>query len=160
VGVGNIFLGDDGFGVALVQRLINHAWPLGVTIVDIGLRSLHLAYELLEPPQLLIVADAVARRGAPGTLYLLEPDLSRPSAEWDRGPHGLTLASVASMVERLGGRMPRVFLVGCEPQSLAEGMDLSEPVQMALLEAGKWVHELVDRELAGDQAKTPCRDKD
>ena len=73
-GVGNIFFGDDGFGMEVVRRLSLQP-PEGAQVIDFGIRGLHLAYALLEPLDLLLVVDALSRGGAPGTVYALEPDL-------------------------------------------------------------------------------------
>ena len=77
-GVGNIFLGDDAFGVAVVQRLARRSLPEGVRVVDFGIRGLDLAYALLDDYDAVLLVDAVPRGGPPGTLYVLEPDCGRP----------------------------------------------------------------------------------
>src|SRR5947209_6163179 len=73
-GVGNIFLGDDAFGVEVVQRLLRRPQPDGVRVVDFGIRGLDLSYALLDGYEAVILVDA-APRGAPaGTLHVLELD--------------------------------------------------------------------------------------
>ncbi len=79
--IGNIFLGDDGFGVEVAQRLQRRRYPEGVQVVDFGIRGLDLAYTLLEEYDTLVLVDAVPRGGQPGTLYLIEPDLTQMNAE-------------------------------------------------------------------------------
>ena len=60
--VGNIFLSDDGFGVSVAAALSRAPVPDGVKVVDFGIRSVHLAYELLEWYDVLVVVDTVAQQ--------------------------------------------------------------------------------------------------
>ncbi|MFI1381909.1 hydrogenase maturation protease [Embleya sp. NPDC020886] len=141
-GVGNIFLGDDGFGVETVTRLGGHRLPAGVEVVDFGVRGVHLAYQLLEGYQTLVLVDATARGGAPGTVYLIEAAVAGSvepgSALLDghrMGPDAV-LALLGTLSAGTGGSPPnRVLVVGCEPASLAEGIGLSPPVAAAVDEA-------------------------
>jgi len=144
-GVGNVFRGDDGFGVEVVRRLAGEPLLPGVGVCDYGIRALHLAYALLEPVDLLIVVDAVSRGEAPGTLYLIEPDGLGEGETAD--PHGMSLPTVFASVRALGGSLPRVLVVGCEPADLGETMALSEPVERAIDPALRMIDEILAREL-------------
>lgn len=142
-GVGNIFFGDDGFGVEVVRRLRAEELPAGVKVVDFGIRGVHLAYELLEDYDAVILVDATPRGGPPGTLYLIEP-----AADAAEGPglvdaHGLDPASVLSLVGQLGGTSARVLVVGCEPATLEEGIGLSAPVAAAVPDAVRVIRKLL-----------------
>jgi hydrogenase maturation protease len=141
-GIGNVFLSDDGFGVATVARLreVAHRLPPGVEVVDVGIRGMHLAYQLLDGYQTLVLVDTAQRGGQPGSLYLLEHDLDRP-ADPDRDrldAHRMDPASVLEMLDQLAAGneldrpVQRVLVVGCEPASLDEGLELSEPVAAAV----------------------------
>jgi hydrogenase maturation protease len=145
-GVGNVFFGDDGFGPAVAQRLRGAQLPPGVDVAEFGIRGIHLAYELLDGPDLLVVADAVRRGGEPGTLYVLEPELDGEPAQADA--HGMDLRSVFAAVAAMGGTLPRIRIVGCEPASVEPGMGLSAPVANALGEAVRMVREIVEEERA------------
>ena len=145
-GVGNIFFGDDGFGPAVAQRLREVELTPGVEVRESGIRGIHLAYELLDGPELLIVADAVSRGGAPGTLYVLEPQRENLPAQADA--HGMDLPSVFAAVLAMGGSLPRVLLVGCEAESAEARMGLSPRVEQAVDEAVRLILELVERECA------------
>ena len=115
-GVGNLFFGDDGFGVEVAQRLAAEP-PRGARVTDFGIRSIHLAYELLEPFELCIVADCMRRGGAPGTLYVVEPDVEEIAS--DIGDvHSMNLSVVFSAVRALGGALPKMLVVGCEPAEI------------------------------------------
>ena len=74
-GIGNVFLGDDGFGVEVVQRLARRPFRPGVTVRDFGIRGFDLAFNLVDGADLTILVDATARGGTPGTLYTIEPEL-------------------------------------------------------------------------------------
>ncbi len=145
-GIGNVFKNDDAFGVEVAKRLMTRAPP--ARVADFGVRGVHLAYELLEPLDLLLVADATARGGAPGTLYVIEPELGQEAESGD--PHGMQLASVFSMLRALGGAPPRVLIVGCEPEDVDDGMALSPRVERAIEPAVELVLQILERE-QGDQ---------
>ncbi len=134
-GVGNLFLGDDGFGPEVVRRLgAARRLPDGVRAVDYGIRGLHLAYDLLEGYDALVVVDAVPGSGPPGRLTVLEvgpDDLGAGGLD----PHGMAPVAVLASLESLGGRLPPTYVVGCTPADLEEGIGLSPPVEAAVPEA-------------------------
>lgn len=144
-GIGNVFKGDDGFGVEVVQCLRRRDVPDGVVIVDFGVRGLHLAYELLEAPELLVVTDVVSRGGTPGTLYVIEPECA-PGSPASADAHGMDLMSVFATLRALGGTVPRVLIVGCEPAELGDRMALSDVVAQSVDAAADLVVEILERE--------------
>jgi hydrogenase maturation protease len=129
-GIGNVFLGDDGFGVEVVRRLAETPLPAGVELADVGIRGLHLAYQLAEGYDLFVAVDTVSRGGAPGTLYVVEPQLADEPGRADA--HSIDLQSVFAMVRALDGKLGRVLVVGCEPESLEERIGLSPIVEAAI----------------------------
>ena len=149
-GVGNVFLGDDGFGVEVARRLAATALPAHVA--DFGIRGVHLAYELLERRyETTILVDATLRGGEPGTVYLLAPDLDGLDGLGDGGTdladaHGMDPRAVFGLLARLGGTPGRVLIVGCEPARTEEEMGLSEPVAAAVDEAVRMILKLLERE--------------
>jgi hydrogenase maturation protease len=160
-GIGNVFLGDDGFGVEVVHRLSSRTFRRGVTVKDFGIRGLDLAFDLVDGPDLTILVDATARGGAPGTLYTIEPELPKP-ADGDSpeslAGHGMDPVKVLRMAQRLGSPLGRVVLVGCEPETFGpenEGhMGLSAPVEAAVSEAVRLIEELVESAEVSWSAKT------
>src|SRR5215212_7866010 len=114
-GIGNIFLGDDGFGVEVVQRLSRRGLPEGVEVVDFGIRGMDLAYALHEDYDLVVLVDATPRGGEPGTVYLIEPDIEEDGAV-SLDTHGMDPGKVIRLARALGARPTRTLLVGCEPQ--------------------------------------------
>ncbi len=150
-GVGNVFLGDDGFGVEVARRLAGEPMPEGVRVADFGIRGVHLAYELLDGYYTAILVDAVPRGGEPGTVYVIEPDLAR-GGEGDHGlldAHGMEPDAVLSMLRTLGGGEVEVLIVGCEPAEVEERIGLSELVAGSVDQAVAVVRELVDKLTAG-----------
>lgn len=142
-GIGNIFLGDDGFGVEVARRLAGCPLPDDVRVVDFGVRGIHLAYELLDRQEgTTILVDATARGGKPGTVYLIEPDQSTAVA-CAADAHSLTPDAVFGFVRALGGSPGHLLIVGCEPADVAENMGLSAPVASAVDEAVELILSLV-----------------
>jgi len=145
-GVGNIFLGDDAFGVEVVRRLATRSLPLNVQVMDFGIRGYDLAYALMEPWELVILVDAMPRGEEPGTVFLVEAELTqRPSFAFDA--HSMNPAAVLQLVSDLGGKSCRILVVGCEPSTvdadqIGEGA-LSQPVRAAVDEAICMIEELV-----------------
>jgi hydrogenase maturation protease len=163
-GVGNIFLGDDGFGVEVANRLTSVDLPEWVDVADYGIRGMHLAYDLAGGYNSAILLDATARGGAPGMIYVVEPDLESPmAAAGDEAAlaanpmfnaHGMQPDVVLSMLGMLeaehavdsriqGAEARRILIVGCEPSSVDYGIGLSAPVAAAVDEAVKVVLDLV-----------------
>jgi hydrogenase maturation protease len=172
-GVGNIFLGDDGFGVEVARRLAAFELPGSVRVADYGISGMHLAYDLAEGYETTILIDASPRGGEPGTVYVIEVDAGSPTATPRQGPaggsplldaHGMQPDVVFSMLDMLGALSPRgddppitprrgassaradvgrVLVVGCEPASIDEGIGLSAPVAAAVDEAVRVVLDLV-----------------
>ncbi len=153
-GIGNIFLGDDGFGVEVVRRLHGERLADGVDVADFGIRGIHLAYELADGKyDAAILVDAVARGGVPGTLYAIDPDPDAEAPQVDAtDAHGLPPAAVLAWLRRIGGGCKRVVIVGCEPASVEESMGLSEPVAASVEEAMQMVRDLVTEMRACDPA--------
>lgn len=151
--IGNIFLGDDGFGCEVARRLLQLDWPKNVKVIDFGIRGFDLAYALLDGQDVTIFVDATPRGNQPGTLYTIEPALDEIE-NLESGAlvdaHSMNPVKVLSMVKSMGGQFKKILLVGCEPATFGpeEGqMGLSEPVAAAVAEAVKVVESLVARVL-------------
>jgi hydrogenase maturation protease len=132
----------------VAHRLARTALPDGAQVEDFGIRGLHLAYELVEPHDMVIIADAVQRGDPPGTVSLLELDLSKSEPPAPAGAHVMDLHAVFAWARTLGGALPRVLLLGCEPLLVEEGEGLSNPVREAVDRAVTAVRDLVSRQLA------------
>lgn len=136
-GVGNVFRGDDGFGVEVVRRLAGRALPGCARVADFGTRGHDLAYAILDGYDGVVLVDTTCRGGEPGALSALELNAADLEASTDPvGTHGVDIPSVFRLVRALGGALPRLYLVGCEPADFGpedEGrVGLSEPVAAAV----------------------------
>jgi hydrogenase maturation protease len=156
-GVGNIFLGDDGFGVEVVRRLAGRELPEGVEVADFGIRGMDLAYALQDDYELVVFVDATPRGEKPGTVYLLEPEIEE-DGEVTLDTHGMDPLKVIKLSRALGAKPARTLVVGCEPQVVISGedyeemlMELSDPVRAAVEEAAKLVESLVAKEVERDK---------
>ena len=142
-GIGNLFLGDDGFGPEVVRRLAAAGgMPPQVRLVDYGIRGMHLAYDLLDGYDALVLVDAYPGGGAPGEVTVLRigaEDLG--TGEFDA--HGMNPVAVLANLDQLGGTLPLTYLVGCTPAGVEEGIGLGEAVGNAVPEAMQAVHTLV-----------------
>lgn len=155
-GIGNVFLSDDGVGVEVVRALAEQGGPQqsrlpeGVELLDVGIRGMHLAYQLLDGYDGLVLVDSVHRDGPPGTVYRLEHDLGAPTAGEGLDAHGMDPSSVLALLGELAAAngidrpVRRVLVVGVEPASVGEGMGLSAPVAAAVPTAARTVVDLVD----------------
>lgn len=144
-GIGNIFNGDDGFGVEVAQRLVHRPMPDGVHVEDYGIRGVHLAYELLEGYDFVVLVDALSRGEAPGTVFVLEPDIDLQDVP-PLDSHQMDPRAVLGMVGEMGGEVGRVLVVGCEPADMTDGIGLSPPVAAAVDGAASLVEELISEE--------------
>ena len=157
-GIGNIFMGDDAFGVEAVQLLARRPLPEEVRVVDFGIRSYDLACALTDGYEAAVLVDAVPRGGMPGTLYLIEPDAesATPSGALPDG-HSLDPVQVLGLAKALGGPLPALYLVGCEPAGPApeeSAMGLSDPVRAALPGAVELIESIIGKCLGrGGRAK-------
>jgi hydrogenase maturation protease len=153
-GIGNIFLGDDGFGVEVAQQLSKSNLPATVRVVDFGIRGLDLAYALQDGYETTILIDAFPHGQAPGTVSVVEPDLNDPAPSLGDGsflePHAMNPIKVLRMATAMQGNLKRILLVGCEPETLGDDdgkMGLSASVEAAVREAVKVVENLVEKTL-------------
>jgi hydrogenase maturation protease len=157
-GIGNIFLGDDGFGVEVVRRLAQCKLPAGVRVADFGIRGFDLAYALQDGYEATILVDAFPHGQVPGTVSLIEldpkdfgsADAPQPSVE----THGMNPMNVLHMAAALGAPLKGILLVGCEPATLGpeEGqMGLSKLVEKAVDEAVKVLDSVIAKILNGNR---------
>lgn len=130
-GIGNIFLGDDGFGPEVMRHVVARP-PGDVQFVDYGIRGMHLAYDLLEEWRALVLVDALPNQGVPGTVHVFEADHETLAATAGLEAHSMDPAAVFATLTALGGTAPRTIVVGCEVENVEEGMGLSEPVAAAV----------------------------
>jgi hydrogenase maturation protease len=152
-GIGNIFLGDDAFGVEVARSLSRRKLPDSVAVKDFGIRGFDLAYALLDPWDAVILVDALARGEAAGTLYVVEPEMgglgSTASADTAINPHGMDPVRVLNLAASMGTISAQVLVLGCEPHDFGDELEgrmgLSPQVQAAVEQAANMVVELAAR---------------
>jgi hydrogenase maturation protease len=145
-GIGNIFCGDDGFGVEVIRRLAGARVPEGVRVADFGIRGVHLAYDILDGAyDQVILVDALPQDAEPGTIAVVDATTvgegNGSAAAWDA--HAMHPEAVLQLLQRIGGGAPEVLVVGCQPGRLDEHMGLSPAVAAAVEEAARVVLGLV-----------------
>ncbi len=151
-GIGNIFLGDDGFGSEVVRHVPVQQDDSGVRVVDYGIAGMHLAYDLLDDWDALVIVDAIPSRGSPGDVHIFEADHESDSATAVLDSHSMDPAAVFASLRALGGSPPYTVVIGCEAGNVDEGIGLTEAVAGALPRAVQAVAEIV----AGLRARSPA----
>ena len=159
-GIGNIFLGDDAFGVEVAREMVGRGLPESVKVRDFGIRGYDLAYALAAGYQAAVLVDATPQGKPPGTVCLVEPDLERIRGlpETAADAHGLDPVRVMRLAATLGELPERVYLVGCEPAVLENDdgrFGLSAPVRAAVPDAVRLIESLVGKLLTEDQTTKP-----
>jgi hydrogenase maturation protease len=148
-GIGNIFLGDDAFGVEFVNRMRKRPLPENVSLIDFGVRSYDLAYALMQDWDLVILVDAICRGDKPGTLFTIRPDLPREEGTVAIDAHAMNPVAALRLVKTLGGRIAPLLVVGCEPATVEPNPDgnfvLSKQVDAAIDQAIAMVEQLIIR---------------
>jgi hydrogenase maturation protease len=153
-GVGNAWLRDDGFGGEVARRLEQHALPAGVSVMDAGTGGLDLAYEVMRGYDGLVILDVSRQGGAPGTLYVMEPDEGSIEAGIEDGetinPHGMDPETVLRFVKSIGAWPGRVVVIACEPAHVEEvGWGLSDEVSGSVAAAAGLVLQTIDEMRSG-----------
>jgi hydrogenase maturation protease len=157
-GIGNVLLGDDGFGVEVANRMLTMrmSMPEGVRVDEFGIRGIHLAYELLDGYDALVLIDAVPMGEPPGTLVVMQPDApGRPADDEEEDipesgldAHSMNPDVVLGVLAHLGGAIENVYVIGCQPADLDEGMGLSPSVAAAIDPAVELCSQLLDEVVA------------
>jgi hydrogenase maturation protease len=158
-GIGNVFLGDDGFGVAVANRLTERPFPPGVEVADFGIRGMDLAFTLQEGYDAVILIDAAPRGEQPGALSLIDAGTD-PGGEPVIEAHGMDPVRVLAFAKSLGGSVPPTYVVACEPSTVMTGAsdedlvgELSAPVEAAIPEAVALVESLVNDLMEGGEPR-------
>lgn len=139
-GVGNVLRGDDGFGGAVVERLIKQGVPEHVRVLETGIGGIHLVQELMVHTGPLIVVDAVDRGRPPGTVFVMRPDVfdvnTLPAAQRRdelADMHYTTPARTFMLASALGVLPAETWIIGGQPADADRfGEGLSEPVAAAI----------------------------
>ena len=154
-GIGNVFMGDDAFGVAVIHALARRPRAPGVTLMDAGIRGIDLTYALMDHYDAALLVDAMPRGRAPGTLYVLSPTPSAATCDPGLDAHAMDPVRVLSLAKSLGGELGAVRIVGCEPERLGTPDDpvfeLTPVVERAVPAAVELVERLIEELSAGPE---------
>jgi hydrogenase maturation protease len=154
-GLGNIFLGDDAFGVEVVRRLSQMNVPEHVRLMDVGVCSVHLAYELRERAyETVILIDVVSTGDPAGTISVLQPESDGAAGPRVQEGHGVEPHEIAALVRQLGGKVPRMMIVACQPSRIGPDAGLSEPVAAAVDGAVQTVMRLLPSDVGAAPAQS------
>jgi hydrogenase maturation protease len=153
-GIGNIFRGDDGFGVEVVMCLARRNLPADVHVVDFGIRGIDLTYALMDGYSAVVMVDTMQRGEAPGIVSVIEPRLKEIEDEDQLGfsPHDLDPVRAWQLARLLGANCPRLLVIACEPLTFGDetgAMGLSAPVTAAV-EPAVAAAEMLARHLLGE----------
>lgn len=156
-GFGNIFFNDDGFGPEVARQFAAQSSYPDARVRDFGIGGMHLALEMLEPYDLVVLIDAIGREDPPGTLFVIEPETIEQPAAPDA--HAMDVRGVLSLYARLRAdlepaRQPKILIAGCVPSDTGEGMTLSAPVRAAVPACVELLGRLLDTHRASLQLST------
>ena len=155
-GIGNVWLGDDGFGGEVVKRLEARELPKGTVVFDFGTGGLDLAYEVMRGYSALVIVDVSRQGGEPGTLYVIDVEPDDVPAEIQDGetidPHSMDPMTMLRFVLAIGGWPGRVQVIACEPAEVDDvGLGLTPAVEASVERAMALVLETIE-ELRTDAA--------
>ncbi len=147
--VGNLWLGDDGFGTEVAKRLRARDLGPNVAVADFGAGGLDLAYEVLRGYDALVLVDVSRQGGEPGTLYVMEVDPDSIEGGIEDGtridPHGMDPETVLRFVKSVGGWPGKVVVIACEPEQIDEvAIGLTPRVEAAVDGAVALVAETIE----------------
>jgi hydrogenase maturation protease len=119
-----------------------------VELVDYGIKGMHLAYDLIDGCEALILIDAIPSRGAPGTIHVFEADHESLTATTGLDAHAMDPGAVFASLNALGGTPPYTVVIGCEAANVDEGIGLSDEVAAAIPDAVHALEDVLGRLLA------------
>lgn len=144
-GFGNLLLGDDGFGIAVLRALGAEPLPPEVETMEVGTGGMELVFGLMSGCRKLIVVDVVRRGHPPGTMYVFRPSEADLALAPDQSidPHFAEPTRAMKMAKKLGYLPEDVTVVGCEPGSCELDLTLSPPVREAVEQAAGKIREVL-----------------
>lgn len=154
LGVGNLLLKDDGFGVHLINALKDIEFPNNISVIEAGTVS-HQLIPLLREMSHLIVIDVVEAGDTPGSLFRFSPDDMQFPSEQKVSLHQMSLIDVLRMAELIGGK-PKTVIIGVQPKDVTSwSLELSDELEAAIPK----VKDMVFEELKKIQALCQCGTK-
>jgi len=133
LGVGNLLLGDEGFGVHVIERLQReYCFPPSVELLDGGTAGIMLA-PFIEDKDVLFVLDVVNLDDQPGSIHQFNnDDVSSGNIQTRMSPHQVGLLEILDLC-RLRGKDPaRVEMITVVPEDLSTKIGLSPQLAVAV----------------------------
>jgi hydrogenase maturation protease len=152
LGIGNILLTDEGFGIRVIEKLFaEYEFPDHVSLVDGGVLGINLLGVIAEA-QHLIVVDAVKNKQPPGTLYRLEKDELPERILLKNSLHQTDFLETLTLCQAIDKVPQSTVVLGVEPEDI-----LTHSVEMTPTVAARVddMMDLVIREL--EQLGVTCR---
>jgi hydrogenase maturation protease len=136
IGLGNVLMGDDGFGPHVIHTLHStYEFPSDVSVIDVGTPGLDLTPYLMHANKLIVV-DTVRSDGRPGTIRLYRRDqILRHAPQPRLGPHDPGLKETLLALEFNGTGPDEVLLIGVIPGLTAPRPHLTDAVRAAIPDA-------------------------
>jgi hydrogenase maturation protease len=141
--LGNIFYGDDAFGIEVFKELTKQTLPESVKVKDFGIRGLDLAYEIAGNYALVILVDTIKVGARAGSVFVLEPKRLEKS---EFLTHDLTPNKALQFAGNFENRPEKILLIGCEPVNLEFNSEMSGPVKNAVGKAAAKILEIIANE--------------
>ena len=134
LGVGNVILRDEGFGVRVMEYLASHYdWPDNVQLVDGGTLGIELTQYVTGTEKLLVI-DSINGHAEPGTRVRLHNDAVMEHFQDKLSAHEVGIQDVLALLTVTGHKIPEVVVIGAQPYDLEAGVELSEGMQKLLPE--------------------------
>ncbi len=126
LGIGNILFSDEGFGVRVIEKLMDlYEFSENVSVVDGGVLGMNLL-GILSEAEHLIVVDAVKNGGRPGTLVRLEGDEIPARIRAKNSLHQVDFLEALTMCQ-VFDKVPATVILGVEPQDIENFSDVLTP---------------------------------
>ena len=129
LGIGNIILSDEGFGVRVVEYLQdNYKFPDNIALIDGGTLGIELTQFITGTKKLLII-DSIDGGKEPGTSFYLAGEELKTHFREKISAHEVGIQDVLTMLELTGRAIPEVIVIGAQPYSLEAGVELTEQMK-------------------------------
>ena len=158
LGVGNVILTDEGFGVRAAEDLDHHyTFPDNVQIVDGGTLGIELTQYVTGTNKLLVI-DSINGGAEPGTVFRFHNDAIMEHFQDKLSAHEVGIQDVLALLTVTGHKIPEVIVIGAQPFDLEAGVGLSDGMQallpqiveQILKDLRDWGIEAQRKETAGD----------
>ena len=153
LGVGNILMQDEGFGVRVVEEMQRrYLFPAKVQVLDGGTLGMELL-PFISATECLLIIDAISGEKPPGSCYEFANEAVKAYFRGKVSMHELGIQDVLAALTVIEKPVQEIVVLGAEPASLEVGLELTpvvaaciEPViKQALFYLQKWQAEVVAR---------------